>query len=286
MLEHIKECSKFPVTCPNSCGHSIPRDMVATHAKDVCPLTIISCPYAWVGCSVKVQRQEMESHLESTSTVHLDLVHIKLNNTEDELKNTKVELRKTKDELSETKDELERLRLSTIQHTNSFLWRIDGFSEILSRARTDEDENYIESDPFYTKTETGSYGYKLKISIYPNGARDGENNHLSVCIIVMKGNYDAILPWPFTKKVTITLIDQHEDPDQRQNKIHEIVGFDNECFARPVTGENSGSGCSEFISHLDLHWGPFIVDDTLFLKVDINDNCNFFSHDHFRIFSD
>lgn len=232
--------------------------MVATHAKDDCPLTIISCPYARVGCAVKVQRQVMESHIDLATSSHLHLVHLKLNNTEDELKNTKAELEKA----------LQQLQLSSIKHTNSFLWRIEGFSKILRRAQK-KDETEIESDPFYTNTETECYGYKLKVIVCPNGDGDGEKTHLSVYIVIMKGEYDAILPWPFSKKVKFTLIDQEEDPDQRQNKTQKVFWQDCESLARPVTGENVGVGSRKFVSHEELNSRRFLVDDTLFLLVDI-----------------
>ncbi|PFX16571.1 TNF receptor-associated factor 4 [Stylophora pistillata] len=299
--EHFKQCNKFPVTCPNNCGRSVSRDMVSTHTEDECPRTILSCPFARVGCKQKVQRQEMESHLDSTTRVHLDFTYSKNNNTEDELMDTKTklietkaelsktkaelsktkaelsktkaELSKTKVELSETKVELKeavkQLKLLSVKHTNSFLWRIDGFSEILKRAQTDKDENDICSDPFYTKIGTESYGYKLKVEFYPNGFGNGKNTHLSVSIIVMKGEYDVILPWPFAENVKLTLIDQQENPGQRQNKTKEFVGKDLKSFARPVTDENIGWGFDEFVSREELYARRFIVDDTLFLQVEI-----------------
>ncbi|XP_022804797.1 TNF receptor-associated factor 4-like isoform X2 [Stylophora pistillata] len=301
MPEHFKQCNKFPVTCPNNCGRSVSRDMVSTHTEDECPRTILSCPFARVGCKQKVQRQEMESHLDSTTRVHLDFTYSKNNNTEDELMDTKTklietkaelsktkaelsktkaelsktkaELSKTKVELSETKVELKeavkQLKLLSVKHTNSFLWRIDGFSEILKRAQTDKDENDICSDPFYTKIGTESYGYKLKVEFYPNGFGNGKNTHLSVSIIVMKGEYDVILPWPFAENVKLTLIDQQENPGQRQNKTKEFVGKDLKSFARPVTDENIGWGFDEFVSREELYARRFIVDDTLFLQVEI-----------------
>lgn len=200
----------------------------------------------------------MESHIDLATSSHLHLVHLKLNNTEDELKNTKAELEKA----------LQQLQLSSIKHTNSFLWRIEGFSKILRRALK-KDETEIESDPFYTNTETECYGYKLKVILCPNGDGDGEKTHLSVYIVIMKGDYDAILPWPFSKKVKFTLIDQEEDPDQRQNKTHKFVWQDCESLARPVTGENDGVGSPKFVSHEELNSRRFLVDDTLFLLVDI-----------------
>ena len=117
----------------------------------------------------------MESHLESAIRVHLDLACVKLHNTEDEL--------------NKAKDKLKKIEDKSIKHTNVFLWRIDGCKEIFKQAKSKGKE----SDPFYTKTETDGYGYKLKVKIYVGGTGEGENTHLSVFIIVMKGEYDTLL---------------------------------------------------------------------------------------------
>lgn len=122
MQDHIKECSRFPVTCPNSCGRSIPREMVSTHTEDECPLTVISCPYARMGCKTKIQRQAAESHLESSKRVHLDLVSVKLHETEVKLGDTEVKLDNTETILYKTKSELKDAMESL--HTTTFIWKI------------------------------------------------------------------------------------------------------------------------------------------------------------------
>ena len=117
----------------------------------------------------------MEYHLESATRIHLDLVCIKLNNTEDKLNKTEDELNNTKDKLKKTEDKsnnteallnetrlelknaMELLKLSSVKHTNVFLWRIDSFSEILKEAKNGGKER-IDSDPFYVKTGTENFG--------------------------------------------------------------------------------------------------------------------------------
>ena len=122
----------------------------------------------------------MEYHLESATRVHLDLVCIKLTKIENELNNTKDKLKKTEDKsnntealLNETRLELKNamklLKLSSVKHTNLFLWRIDSFSEILKEAKNGGKER-IDCDPFYTKSETESFSHKLRVYIYPNGS--------------------------------------------------------------------------------------------------------------------
>ena len=171
----------------------------------------------------------------------------------------------------ELKNAMELLKLSSVN--NVFLWRTDSFSEILKEAKNGGKDE-IAGDPFYTKSETESFGYKLRVVVCPNGFGNDKNTHLSVFIVVMKGEYDAILRWPFNKKVKFTLIDQQDDPDQRENETGEIVGKKIPSFARPKTEENKGWGLLNFISHLKLHSRRYIVDNTLFLQVEISSPSN------------
>ncbi|XP_078350410.1 TNF receptor-associated factor 4-like isoform X2 [Oculina patagonica] len=264
MKNHTAQCSKFPVSCPNNCGGSFPREMVTNHNKDDCPLTIISCPYEQMGCETKVQRNQVESHLQSAVRLHLDLACIKLNNTEVKLDVTQVKLNETQKKLETTTKLVEEF------NTRMFIWKINNFSEILRQAKTWEKDK-IESAPFYTD-RTESYGYKLKVGIYPNGDRCGENKtHLSVFIYVMKGEYDAILPWPVKRKVTFTLIDQQEESVKRENVTRHFIPYNGpECFSRPTQEQSStGYGFHEFITHEQLHSRRYLVDDTMFLQVEV-----------------
>ena len=226
----------------------------------------------------------MRTHLDSATTVHLDLACVKLKNTEDELDKVKNQLRNIEDKFDKTvtflngtmaasKKAMGLLELSRVKHTNVFLWRIDGFSQILKNSKN-EGKEIIYSDPFYTKTETDGFGYKLKVLIYPDGTGDGKNTHLSVFIIIMKGEYDAILPWHFSKKVMFTLIDQQDELGKRENKTMEFIGQNTSSFTRPTTEENIGIGFHCFISHEELKSQHYIVDDTLFLQVEIRSTSN------------
>ena len=131
----------------------------------------------------------MESHLESDVKPHLDLACVKL-------------------------------------ETRTFIWKIKHFREVLRQAKADE-KTAIHSAPFYTD-RTESYGYKLKVAVEANGSGSAKNTHLSVFIVVMKGEYDAILPWPFKKKVKFTLIDQQEDLVQRHNITRHFIADKNQ----------------------------------------------------------
>ena len=154
--------------------------------------------------------------------------------------------------------------LRVTEESRTFTWKITSFASKLKQAKN-KVNIAIGSDPFYM------YGYKLRLQLFPNGYEDGENTHLSVFIHVMKGEYDAILPWPFKKKVKFTLIDQHEDLAKREKLTFEFISEHcPQCFARPTQEMNIvGRGLPQFISHEKLHSRRYVVDDTTFLQVEI-----------------
>ena len=202
---------------------------------------------------LQIQRREVESHLQAAMRLHLDLACAKLGDTQKKFEET------TK-KLVERVNALEK-DMHSKERCESFTWRIDGFSEVLRKAKSGE-ETRIESSPFYR------CGYKCKMSINPNGLSSGENTHLSVYLIIMKGEYDATLTWPFDKTFTFTLIDQQENEHNREN-IVESATLDPKysSFARPVKKQNPGWGFHQFVSHEKLQKRRFIVDDTIFVQV-------------------
>lgn len=244
----------------------------------------------------------MESHLQSATSLHLELACVKFERTEVRLTSTEAKLNDTEAKLYETQVKLYNTeettkklleKLDTLQRQfenklgegqgngteekvvmvkterancpSEFVWKITDFSEILRQAKAEEKE-MIESVPFYTDR----HGYKLKVRVYPNGIKSGKNTHLSVYIIIMKGEYDAILPWPFKKKIIFTIIDQQEDPTERQNAAMRLLpGNHPHCFARPINEDNKTRGFAQFISHEKLHSRRCLLDGTLFLQVEV-----------------
>jgi len=201
----------------------------------------------------------VDSHLQSATRLHLDLACVKLTNTE-------AKLNETEQKLEATRKVVEKL------DTRIFIWRINNFTDFWRQAyfsaKTDQKPSK-ESVPFYTD-RTESYGYKLKVRIYPEGSVGRFYGSMVVAIVVMKGEYDAILSWPFEKKVTFTLIDQQEDPVERKNITHLFIpANDPEAFAKPLTGD-SKERCGFLLFFAKLHSRRYLVNDTLFLQVEVS----------------
>ena len=108
------------------------------------------------------------------------------------------------------------LRLRELE-TNSFdgtlMWAINDFSRKRQEAINGRTPS-IYSTPFYTSRA----GYKMCTRIYLNGDGMGKGTHVSLFFIIMRGQYDAILPWPFKQKVTLMLLNQN-------NGEHVIYAF-------------------------------------------------------------
>ena len=236
-----------------------------------------------------MKRREEESHLQSALRVHLDLACIKLTNTEVKLNNTLSKLKETQSKLHETeiklsytddlkkelktlqeefkeksmKEKIVMMKTESTDYPMMFIWKIENFSERMREAKKGKNRQ-LESAPFYTE----NYGYKLKVRLYPNGFGEGHGMRFSIFIVIMRGEYDAILPWPFKRTVKFTLIDQQENSDKKKN-IGATYNPSDEprAFGRPQTQENTGFGKS--LSQDKLQTGPYVVDDTLFLQVEV-----------------
>ncbi|XP_070581842.1 TNF receptor-associated factor 2-like isoform X2 [Ptychodera flava] len=113
---------------------------------------------------------------------------------------------------------------------------------------------------------SSQFGYKMCARIYLNGDGMGKGNHVSLFFVVMKGENDAILRWPFQQKVTYMWIDQN-------NREHMIDAFrpdpNSSSFKRPTGDMNIASGCPLFmpLSMLDDGKHAYVKDDTAFLRI-------------------
>lgn len=84
----------------------------------------------------------------------------------------------------------------------------------------------------------------------------------------MKGDFDSILKWPFAKRVTLTLINQQENANDRENITATISGNQEQRVwnLRPLGEFNLGKGSPNFVSHDVLMTRGYVQDDTIFIQ--------------------
>ncbi len=161
-------------------------------------------------------------------------------------------------------------RLSLIENSNhdgSMVWKIPQFSQRMDDAKSGKYTS-IFSLPFYT----GHYGYKMCLRLYILGDGNiGKGSYMSLFFVIMKGEFDNILQWPFTHKVTFKLINQNGGRDVADTFKPDPMSSS---FQRPKSDMNIASGSPRFIAHSDLKNG-FVVDDTIVIKCIVEDTMMF-----------
>ena len=143
-----------------------------------------------------------------------------------------------------------------------FLWRIPNIKKCRQDAINGQVTS-LYSPPFYTAKN----GYKMCMRVYLNGDGMGRKTHLSIFFVLMKGEFDALLKWPFDHKISIILVDQNR-------RKHIVQTFkptpESSSFQRPISDMNVASGCPQFCKLSVLDDESYTKDDVLFIKCIIN----------------
>ena len=242
---HLGECPGLPIQCSNEgCNEKIPRRSLAKHST-ACPKAIIPCEYSNIGCQVRIMREKQEIHNSESVLLHLQL--------------TKEQLEVATETIISLKKSLEQ-KNSLI--TTKEVFKLSQFTE------QKEGNEYWCSPGFYSSPG----GYKMSLSVYPNGNSDGKGTHVSCFIYLMAGEYDDTLEWPFQGEVTIELLNQLED----KNHDKYIIAYDHSVPVERVRERRSinGYGCTQFMSHEELNYNPvtncqYLKDNSLYFRVSV-----------------
>lgn len=138
-------------------------------------------------------------------------------------------------------------------------WKIDNFESAKNDAQNEKIIS-IYSPYFYF----GKEGYKMRLRLDPNGSNEGKNSHMSLFLLILKGEFDDKLTWPLILEVKFTLM------NAAQGEIHTYT-FRPDPFPKPTTdSEFDGykAGYSQFIAHDYIP--AYIKDDMIFIKCEVN----------------
>lgn len=165
-------------------------------------------------------------------------------------------------EIQLSEQDMQIQMLEATSYNGVYVWKIDHYSRRYDEAVSGKTPS-IYSPPFYV----GRFGYKVCARLYPNGDGNGKGTHMSMFLVIMRGEYDALLPWPFIQKVHFRLLDQ-----DRIRDVFDAFRPDPSCasFKRPTSDMNVASGCPTFISHTEVRQGGYVRDDAMFIKVTVD----------------
>ncbi len=150
---------------------------------------------------------------------------------------------------------------SLLSNDGSYIWKITNVADKLANAISDR-QTSVYSPPFYSSPT----GYKMCMRLYFNGDGNARGTHLSLFFVLMRGDYDAILVWPFPYKITFSMY------DQTGNQRHIIDSFrpdiKSNSFQRPRSNMNIASGIPKFFPLTIIHQenNPYVRDDCMFIR--------------------
>merc|ERR1739838_192640 len=168
--------------------------------------------------------------------------------------------KRCEDALNKDHDRLKKLESTSYDGTLTL--KISNY-ERQKRASKRSSTVFVSSQPFYMSR----FGYQMKLQVYLNGYGQGLDTHISILLVIMKGDYDNILQWPFQEMVTLTMLDQ--GPGKCDHVDSFRFNSKNSSFSAPNSDIQLGSGSLLFISHQELEKSNFIKNDTMFIRVTV-----------------
>ncbi|XP_031719139.1 TNF receptor-associated factor 5 [Anarrhichthys ocellatus] len=158
--------------------------------------------------------------------------------------------------------------LQATSYNGKLIWKIEDFKS-RREAEVNGQQPCLSSVPFHT----GTCGYKMASRVYLNGDGEGRETHLSLYVVLMPGDFDALLPWPFKQAVSLSVLDQSGAANHRSLSFRPDPT--SKSFQRPAaeSASNVAVGFSCFLPLNKLETpqnAAFVKDDTLFVKVKVD----------------
>jgi len=154
--------------------------------------------------------------------------------------------------------------LSTASYDGVLLWCLKDYQ----LHKRNEKTRSLYSQPFYTSR----YGYRMCARVYLNGEGQGQGNYVSLFFVLMQGDYDDLLPWPFRQTVTLSLVNQDGGANKRDHSETFRPDPASSSFEKPKTSMNIATGSPLFIRHdaLENRASPYLKNDTLYFRVSVD----------------
>lgn len=142
----------------------------------------------------------------------------------------------------------------------TFFWAIGDWRERFKDAVDGKSTSFYSPDFYSTQ------GYRLCLRFYPNGDGIGKGESASLFLVVMKGENDDRLEWPFQQMINFDVMGEG-------GRVLFDDGFrshpNSSSFAKPVTIMNHACGIPRFFP---LHSvAKMLVKDHLFIRVRVGD---------------
>ena len=97
---------------------------------------------------------------------------------------------------------------------------------------------------------------------------------MSLYVCIIKGEFDALLPWPFALQLSITLLDQNKNTAKRKDHVQSLrpnACVENMPFLKRPTGDrNPAFGLVRFIELEKFNEGEFVKNEAIYIRVKVD----------------
>ena len=241
--KHWPECAKYPLPCPNKCGIAkVQRGSLEQHLNE-CPLQQVECEFCHAGCKEKIQRKDLQGHMEKNLQKHLSLLSA--------FAAEKITTLLT--DVAEKDKEIKQLQ-SRVQNLENFFTLLPPVEFTLHRYSQYEGKNnrWKDGPTFYTC----HMGHKIKIMIQ---FFSSIIKRFEVEVKNVEGEFDDKLQWPLHCTLLLQLLDQRGEHHLKRSAELQIVkrGY-SRLFA---------IGCHQIKNHRNRP--QYLKEDSLHFRVDV-----------------
>ena len=237
------------------------RDLQLKHAKLERKYTELFNMKAVV---INALRKELGETLSSQGDKIVQLENKQPKNMESRVEQLEVQYHNHDEILREHNFRLQTLE--TTDYNSVLVWKICDIGQRIKDATTGK-TTYLYSQPFHTSR----YGYQMCGRIYLNGDGIGKNTHVSLYFVIMRGEYDSTLSWPFQRNVTLMILDQNTG-DCNLEKSFKAENVCTSSYEKPRHDMNIATGCPQFAEKSVLKSPTYVKNDTLFVKITVTDS--------------
>ena len=131
---HYSTCMHYPLLCPNRCTQdTILRCNMSDHLGS-CPLQVVPCPYADLGCKVEVVQLNCDEHIEDNFHQHLELLRASSVGLKDEFGVVAVRVSKSTERLEKDLDQFKNSMLASMRSLQA---EVKGLQKQLQQCQSD-----------------------------------------------------------------------------------------------------------------------------------------------------
>ena len=114
------------------------------------------------------------------------------------------------------------------------------------------------------------YGYRMQLKVFPNGTGEGAGTHISMFVLIVPGEFDDLLMWPFCGIITVHLINQRKKGTSVVHSVYYTTLDNLQYREKPrldVDDVNRmGWGTFKLIAHTELGEGAGLLAEREYLK--------------------